>query len=620
MKSGLRRLVNRSGPPIPMAPNASGMANMFNLRGGTASMESYIRAYRRSGTVFSIVSLLQNSAAGDWHLYRKQRDGRVRYSRSDTGSDERIEVLDHAALTLWNSPNDFHTGFEFREGSNQHLELTGETLWVLNLEATGFPTSMWYVRPDRMTPIPSKDDYLLGWIYRGPGGEQIPLELDEVIQEKMPDPEDPFRGMGPVAAILPNIEQQDYATQYQRNLFLNGADPGSVITMPSKMTDREWREFTERWRESHQGIARAGRVAVLENGATWAAPAGTNNKDMEYNNLRLANRDEIREAWRMHKSMLGTVEDVNRANAETAEEVFSTWMRLPRLERRKETLNTKLLPKFGAAGKNVEFDFADSAPINQEAANQEMLAKANAAKALIEAGYEPHAVLEVVGLPDMEVVERATQLPAIAPPGWGSGQVGGTEGGESGDGGGPASGDQNHDPHTGKFTTANRDSYTLSSARPQVTNKDAKARALSLLASDYPAEAIVWAHDAEWTGPVKMPESHFKPNDKEMDLVDPNLVADFIRDLEDGKKLSPIIAVKTPGHDRPLIVDGHHRYLAYRQMQLPVRAMIGKVDSDHGGWEGMHDRQTHHVGSMNYLSDFFSTIVLNGHDTAGRLR
>ena len=72
-------------------------------------------------------------------------------------------------------------------------------------------------------------------------------------------------------------------------------------------------------------MARAGRVGVLENGADVGRPTATSNKDMEYGNLRLANRDEIREAWRIHKIMLGNTDDVNRANAQTGEEVFARW-------------------------------------------------------------------------------------------------------------------------------------------------------------------------------------------------------------------------------------------------------------------------------------------------------
>jgi HK97 family phage portal protein len=372
-----------------------------------------------SPTVYAIVSLLASSCAGPrWRLYKKQpKDARRRYATTDTGDDQRTEVISNAALSLWNSPNTFMSGYEFREGCNQHLELTGETFWVVNRESSfNMPTSLWYVRPGRMEPVTDPDKFQIGWMYTGPDGSQIPLQMDEVIQEKTPDPEDPFRGIGPVASIMPNIQQQRYATEYQRNLFVNGSDPGGVIQLPSgvSFTDRDFDEFTNRWRESHQGVARAGRVGILENGAQWVA-AGQSNKDMDYANLRLNNRDELREAWRMHKSLLGTVEDVNRANAQTAEETFSTWQQLPRLDRRKDTLNFKFLPMFG--DDSVEFDYDDPSPVNAEAANAELLVKAQACDAFINAGFDPHDVLEAVGLPDMAVVEKATQQPAL-PPGW----------------------------------------------------------------------------------------------------------------------------------------------------------------------------------------------------------
>lgn len=411
------RTQTTSHPPVPLAPAGARRGLSYNLGNGRADAETMMRQYGLSGTLFGIVSLLaESTATTPWHLYRKQPvDGRRRYSTGDQGSDQRVEVIQHAAIQLWNSPNYFHSGFEFREGSQQHEELTGETFWVLDMDA-GFPTSMWYVRPDRMEPIPDPDDFLAGWIYTGPSGEQVPLKPDEVILEKRPNPLDPYRGAGPVASIMPNLQQQRYATEYQRNLFLNGADPGGVITVPNNLSDEEFDQVVDRWRDSHRGVGRAGAIGVMEAGMTWEG-SKTTNKDMEYGNLRLANRDELREAWRIHKAMMGTSDDVNRANAESAEETFVSWQTVPRLNRRRDTLNSKFLPLFGVTGKGVEFDYDDPSPANAEAAGKELLDKSQAAAALVDAGFDPSDVLEVVGLPDMGVVEKATQVPA-APPGW----------------------------------------------------------------------------------------------------------------------------------------------------------------------------------------------------------
>lgn len=420
MKSPLGALLkprNTTGkPPVPLsAAGAARRGLSYNLGNGRQDAETMMRQYGMSGTIYGIISLLAESAATPtWRLYKKApQDGRVRYTTGDQGSDQRIQVVQHAAMQLWASPNAWHSGFEFREGSQQHQELTGETFWVLDMEA-GFPTSMWYVRPDRMEPVPDPDNYLMGWIYTGPSGEQVPLKNNEVILEKRPNPLDPYRGAGPVASILPNIQQQRYATEYQRNLFLNGADPGGVITVPNRLSEPEFDELIDRWRESHRGVARAGQVGVLEDGMTWT-PNAQSNKDMEYANLRLNNRDELREAWRIHKAMMGTSDDVNRANAQTAQEVFVAWQVIPRLNRRRDTLNTKLLPLFGNADKTVEFDYDDPSPVNAENAAAELLSKTQSAQALVAAGYDPHDVLEVVGLPDMDFAPPAVTAPAAPP-------------------------------------------------------------------------------------------------------------------------------------------------------------------------------------------------------------
>jgi len=261
VKSSVRLLrgQGKSTPPVPLgARGASLRGHSFNLGNGRQDAETLMRQYGISGTLFSIVSLLSESVATPkWHLYKTaKQDGRVRYTTADKGSDQRTEILQHAALQLWNSPNAFHSGFEFRESSQNFFELTGETFWVLDMDY-GFPTSIWCVRPDRMEPVPDPEGFLIGWIYTGETGEQVPLRNSEVIMEKRPGVLDPYRGSGAVASILPNIQQQRYAVDYQRNLFLNGADPGGIITVPTNLTDEEFDQIIDRWRESHRGIARA---------------------------------------------------------------------------------------------------------------------------------------------------------------------------------------------------------------------------------------------------------------------------------------------------------------------------------------------------------------------------
>lgn len=416
---------NANASPVPYA--APGRYIIPALS-GRSDNEVYMRTMGTAGTIFQIVSLLAGaSATPQWRLYRKPKaDGRQRYTTGDRGSDQRTEVLQHQALNVWNNPNPWNTGSAFREAGWQHMELTGEQWWVVTRDSRAtFPTGLWLVRPDRMEPIPSAESYIAGYVYTGPSGERVPLQPDEVILTKYPNPLDPYRGLGPVQSVLVDIDAMKYGSEWNRNFFINGAVPGGIVTVPGNMSDEEFDQFSTRWRESHQGVSRAHRVAILEGGATWV-PTQMSVKDMDFSNLRGVSRDVLREAWGIHKSMLGNSDEVNRANATTAEEVFGRWKIIPRLDRQRDVLNNQFLPMFGPTGEGVEFDYINPLPDDREADNAELTAKTTAYAALVDAGVEPDDAAEVVGLPKMRHV---TQVPA-AIPGPGAGQL--EQAGESG--------------------------------------------------------------------------------------------------------------------------------------------------------------------------------------------
>lgn len=371
--------------------------------------EAYMRAMGSVGTLFAIVHRTSNATSQvDWRLFRTA-DGRGRLA----GGEDRREVTGHPAADLWNKPNPFMTQQEFVEVIQQHIDLTGEG-WVVVSRADGFdiPLELWPVRPDRMEPVPHPTEFLSGYIYKGPNGERIPLGLDEVIMMRMPHPCDPYRGMGPVQALLADLDSVRYGAEYNRNFFINGAEPGGIIEVEEHLSDDDFKEMTTRWREQHQGVNNAHRVAVIEQGK-WVQNLQTM-RDMQFVQLREVSREIIREAFNFPKPLLGTVDDVNRANAEAAEVTFARWLLVPRLERIKAALNHKLLPMFGTTGEGVEFAYDNPVPENAEQINAERASKVDAAVKLIGAGFDPDDVLELVGLPSMDFVGKP-DAPETAP-------------------------------------------------------------------------------------------------------------------------------------------------------------------------------------------------------------
>ena len=388
---GVSSLLNLA--PVPFTPrNVTLQAPLFHR----STMEAQMRAMSTVGTLFAIVSRLANSTAEvRWQLWRRTRSGR---------DEDRVLINRHAALDLWQRPNPFMTRREFVEATQQHTDLTGEGPWVVSRDPrSDIPLELWPVRPDRLEPVPHPTQFLSGYVYVGPGGERVPLQLNQVIRIKMPNPLDPYRGMGPVQAMLVDIDSARYGAEWNRNFFLNGAEPGGIVEVDERLGDDEFDEMTSRWREQHQGVANAHRVAILERGK-WVERKFSL-RDMQFAELRDVSRETIREAFGFPKAMLGSVDDVNRANAEAGEVMFARWLVQPRCERLKEVLNTQLLPLFGETTQNLEFDYVTPVPQSREQADSERDSKAAAFKTLVDAGVEPDDAADVVGLPRMRVRE-----------------------------------------------------------------------------------------------------------------------------------------------------------------------------------------------------------------------
>jgi phage portal protein BeeE len=207
--------------------------------------------------------------------------------------------------------------------------------------------------------------------------------------------------MGPVQTVLNDIDASKYGAEWNRNFFINGAAPGGIIEVDYRMGDDEFREFTNRWREQHQGVANAHRVAVLEN-AKWV-PTEFKMSDMQFVELRNLPRELIREAFAFPKPMLGTVDDVNRANSDSAKEIMASGQTIPRCSLWHDVINTWLLPQF-ANGENHMLEFDDPTPVNSEQVNAERNSRTSGAAALVSAGYHPDDVADAMGLPRMRFV------------------------------------------------------------------------------------------------------------------------------------------------------------------------------------------------------------------------
>lgn len=355
-------------------------------------------------TLFSIVDLIATStAAPDWHLYRRLSP--------DQPAAEREIITDHPAAEVWARPNDAYSQDEFIEAISQHYELTGEYWWVLE-DTAGMISGIWPIRPDRMKPVPSRNEFIAGYQYCL-GNETIPLTREQVVFERRMNPFDPWRGLSPIASLGIDVEADRAASIWNAVFFKNGAEPGGVLQLKRDeiMEDDEWQRWVEHWKQSHQGASNAHTVAVMEMGEF--IPSQYTQRDMQFVQLRNFSEQRMKQAYRVSKAMLGEVTDVNRANNEAQHDMFARQIQIPRLQRLRRALNDKFLPRFRRANildgvvrtGTLEFDYIDPTEANVDQQRADRTANVDAAMKLIDAGADWDATLSAFSLPPVPRVD-----------------------------------------------------------------------------------------------------------------------------------------------------------------------------------------------------------------------
>lgn len=318
----------------------------------TSGAQSGMQAYADVGAVYGAVRrLCETIALTDWALYQQTDKAG---STDRTLVDDATAPAHHPATALWTHPNPFFTRRAFLYLHELWMETAGSCFWLICKAENDLPFArpqitsdleLWPISPTRIQPVRDPDKYIVGWVY-SLGATTIPLDLAAVVPFSLPDPRDPLRALGPLQSIGVDLDAERYAGQYQRNLFVNGAEPGGVIEFDETLSDTRWAEVVTRWREQHQGVNNARRVAIIEQGK-WVE-TGQTNRNMQYLDLRQYAQEQVMYALGMPFSMMVT-RNVNLANARIGEQVYSRYTLRPRLEVIKEGLNERVLPLQGDA-------------------------------------------------------------------------------------------------------------------------------------------------------------------------------------------------------------------------------------------------------------------------------
>ena len=418
IRDSVATMLNRVPVPLSHAVETPSWGRRYGV--GSQDQLAQMGAYSAVGTLFQVVhALSEDTSRVDWHMHRvrQRRPGRDA-STCELCDKPGVTLLEkHPALDRWTEPSEHLTGQEFVESYQQHLELTGEGFWVMDIVSAGAfsgVNEIWPVRPDRMAPVTSAKEYLVGWVYRSPDGELIPLAKEQVIQLKSPNPLDPYRGQGPVGTIMRDIRAAALGGDWTEMFFRNSAMPGGVLEVPTELSPIEFERLSDQWRRDHQGVSNAHRVAILENGMKWS-DRSYSPKDMILDDLRRYSADQIRQAFGFPEFASGILENANKASSDASARWYTQRLIVPRLDKTRDALNFRYLKRWGVTGQQVEFAYSDPTPPDVESENATRTSKSEAYAVLVNARVAPDDAASVVGLPPMATVKPEDLLPPPAP-------------------------------------------------------------------------------------------------------------------------------------------------------------------------------------------------------------
>ena len=319
----------------------------------------FLQQYGKSLYVFACISkIARRVATVPLQLYR------IKNSRGDTG-----EIMTHPLLDVLYKANPYETRTEFWETTMINLKCTGEAYWWKIRNNGGKVVELWNLRPDLMEIVLGTNRLVQEYRFHKNDGTTESFPAEDIVHFKYPDPLSQVLGMSPLKPAAARVQTEEFATQYQRDFFLNSARPDAVIKNPKfKMTKEQKRDLRDYFEKQHRGIGKTSKVAILEGGLEYQL-ISISQKEMDFIESLKFTRDDILVAFGVPKPIVAVIDDVNRANSETAMQIFLSEVINPEMTRLVEKINEEMT--YIDFGEDLFIDFPDQTPASRDIQLQE---------------------------------------------------------------------------------------------------------------------------------------------------------------------------------------------------------------------------------------------------------
>jgi len=256
-----------------------------------------------------------------------------------------VDIPNHEFERLMDAPNPTMSRSDLIYATLAYMSVCNTAYWWVNYGTNRQPVELWLIPTRQISPIPDGKLYIKGYDYDPGDGQLIRLEPDEIIAFNGFNPDSMFTGMSNLDPLRTIMDSDIGMQQWNKKLFVrsNGRLPG-ILAFADPIPDDDWSMI-----QSDVDKAAAMRnFMMLRNvkagGVQWLQ-ATASQKDMEFLNSRLANRDEIYSAIAPGLSSILSV-NATEANARIGKTTLIDFKVYPMLQKIGSVLTTKLLPVY----------------------------------------------------------------------------------------------------------------------------------------------------------------------------------------------------------------------------------------------------------------------------------
>lgn len=244
------------------------------------------------------------------------------YKKSGNKSEE---ILEHPFLTMFSKPNSVRTWWETAYKIPVYWGLWGVNYFHIKRNIlTGEPFAYQQLPPALIEKEYDKYTGRLTKYLYNDGTNKISLKIEDMIEIKYPNPYSETDGFPIINSIADQKLVNSLQMHYMKKFFENGGFMGLVFTTKQEMRKVNFDRTLAMLEDKFKGKDKAYQEVGLFDSGLQPIKAAYSIKDMDIAESRKITKDDIYEAWKVHKVHIGAAGATNRAESEAAVYQFTS--------------------------------------------------------------------------------------------------------------------------------------------------------------------------------------------------------------------------------------------------------------------------------------------------------